>query len=146
MSLERIDIDENQFAIRGTAFSAVREYLPDGRRGNWVLYMNGPLGELIVDKDQYSNDLLERVELHVRGAHSLNAGHYYGHRFKLNMPKGEFLERSATLIADAEFFFGGEWKAEYFDWDRQAVFSRVGGRLPEATTGTPEARAWWANR
>jgi hypothetical protein len=119
--VERVETGDNDFdvTVDGVVmFSATREHLKNGRRGHWLLSMNTPMGFLEVDRDQYSNDIMERCSIHV------NERPYYGHRFKIPCDKKAFHAHMIDVIHDLEFYLGGEWDAEYRDWDGYAVYVR----------------------
>lgn len=119
----RFELVEESGACR---FWAIREDItrPDGTpgHGHWILYMDTPLGGLEVDRDQYSNDLIERVEITLEGVRPI-----YGHRFKVKQPKPRFSEKCRDYIADLEMIYGGEWVAEYYEWEGKGVLTRKAG-------------------
>lgn len=82
MFAERINEHDNDYfgiALNGepTKFYCRRELLGNGRSGHWILYENTPMGPIRHDRDQYSNDILERVQIH------LNERPIYGKRVRL---------------------------------------------------------------
>lgn len=129
MKVERIDDDGNRFNVVSgghVQYFAEREVIrgKDGqtKRGHWLLYFKvDGLGFgfdwIIVDRDQYSNDLIERIECGLYEPVSLK-------KFKLQLDKTEWHDVRSTVIADAESFFGGEWVTDYHEWEGMAVFMR----------------------
>lgn len=105
-------------------FVVEREHLKDSRRGFWLVKMPTSVGLLIVDRDQYSNDIIERTKMYLTGRAGRAGRPIYGHRFKDPCTKQEFFAHSATMIADLAFEFGGEWCGEYYDWEDCAVYAR----------------------
>ena len=125
--LDRIEIDENTFCFkrRGEELQewfCEREVLKDGRRGNWLLMRRTIAGLMIADRDQYSNDIIERLGIFLEGKPVAFAP--YDRRFKRACSKAEYLENWSTWCAELEFQFDGVWTAEYQDWDGLAVMSK----------------------
>lgn len=140
--LQRVDSDdENAFAIlnngKSIGFWAEREKLSSCRtetrlaweteqsttsvrRGAWLLWRNTIIGPVIVDRDQYSNDLMERVDCFVNGN---GRSCSYDRRFKVPCTRSTYLEHAHIWCENLAFEFGGEWVPEYYDWDKQAVLS-----------------------
>ena len=119
----RFDLVSEDGEVR---YWAIREDLTDKdgkhRYGNWILYKLTPLGGLEVDRDQYSNDLIEKVEITLSGEREI-----YGHRFKMKDSKAQFLHNARDYIADLEMVYGGEWVAEYYEWEGKGVLTRKAG-------------------
>jgi hypothetical protein len=126
MFAERINEQDNDYfeiALNGekTKFFCNRETLDNGRRGNWILYENTPMGQIRHDRDQYSNDILERVQIH------LNERPIYGKRIRIEgvSDQAYFDENVADWLEDIKQIFGGEWVAEWEAWSKCALFERV---------------------
>lgn len=117
--IHRRDIDGNEFHILVDGekkFVCEREVLKDGSRGFWLLKMPTVLGNLQVDRDRYSNDLIERVGIHV------NERQVYGKRFKLQVAtEANFYANINDWIEDLSVQFGNEWSGEFDEFMNEAI-------------------------
>jgi hypothetical protein len=98
---------------------AERETLPDGRRGFWLLYLDTLIGPVIVERNQYSNDMMEIAQMHLDGSRPFGAG--LSPKFRVECSKAHYLMNIADWIADIEFQFGGEWTSDYYEWEGRAM-------------------------
>lgn len=122
--LTRIEIDDNKFELRydeRCVFVVEREHLKDNKRGHWLCKLNSLVGPLIVMRDQYRNDIVERAQMHVDGTRPLNER---GWRVRKNCSKSEFLWGWTEWVEQLEFQFGGKWTAEYLEWEGQALLTQ----------------------
>ena len=113
--MDRINIDENCFCFSRNGqelqeWFCEREVLKDGMRGNWLLMRRTVAGLLIADRDQYSNDIIERLDMFPNDPENENP---YGTRFKRVCTMSEYLDGWPDWVADLEFQFEGTWIAEY---------------------------------
>jgi len=127
--LQRKNIDANCFMFqRGGVdveeFFCEREDLGGGKRGHWLLMRRTIAGLFEADRDQYSNDIIERLDNYLNDPNRQGA-RSYGIRFKRKCTKAEFLMSWPDWKADLEFQFDGEWTAEYYDWEGKAVLTKV---------------------
>lgn len=64
--VERVEINDFSFYIEVNGsldYFCEREMQKNGARGHWILYKSHPTrGKFRVDKDQYSNDLIDNVQ------------------------------------------------------------------------------------
>jgi len=112
--IEQVNIDDNEFwlYVDGVkTFVCEREYvtirgLPG--RGYWLLKMITPMGPLIVERDQYRNDIRERVEIHV------NDRPVYGNRFRIQCDEPSYTVNVYDWLSDLGTLFPGHWSG-YFD-------------------------------
>lgn len=102
-----------------------REHLGGGKRGNWILFRRTLAGMLEADRDQYSNDIIERLDIYLQDPDRKAPRPTYGMRFKCMCAKAEYLERRPTWVADLEYQFGGTWSADYHEWEGKAVLFMV---------------------
>lgn len=126
--LERREgVDDNEFFLYVDGvkkYHVEREHATfHGRpvRGYWLLREITPMGELLLDRDQYQSDLIERVGC------SLEANQpRYENRYKIegvntveyfNMNIVDWLEDIAALK-------GGSWFGEYDSYQKCAVLER----------------------
>lgn len=129
--IDRIAIDENTFGFKRNGlevdeFFCEREHLEGGKRGNWLLFRRTIAGLLEADRDQYSNDIIERLGIYLDDPNRQTPRPLtYGIRFKKQCTKAEYLENWSTWCAELEFQFDGNWTADYHDWEGKAVLTKV---------------------
>ncbi len=119
--ISRVDVDANAFHIEVDGvrkFRCQREFLEGGRRGHWELVYFSAIGALIMDRDQYSNDIMEKVWIH------LNERPLYGSRYKKYCTPEEFNKGVATWVQVLATEFGGTWTAEYDSYSDRAIFEK----------------------
>lgn len=121
MNITRLDIDSNTFHImqgEERLFLVEREHLKDGRRGYWLMKMASKMGfDVIVERSQYSNDLMEL-------ANSRAYGEYPGSKFRIPCSKRHYLANANDWLADVEFHYGGDWTSDYYEWEENALLIR----------------------
>jgi hypothetical protein len=101
---------------------AVRETLDYGKRGNWLLFMESATGkQLIVARDQYSNDLMEIAQMHCDGTRPFGGPTA---KFRIECSKAEYFENISDWLLDIEFQFGGDWVGDYYEWENRALLIR----------------------
>jgi hypothetical protein len=110
--IERVDSaggNEFRILVDGVPmFYVERDRLSDGRRGHWALkmFVNG-IGTMIVDRDQYSNDLFERVSIHE------NERPVYGDRFRFDCTREQFDTEILKWLDEFQQVLGGDWRADF---------------------------------
>ena len=123
--IEQVNIDDNEFwlYVDGVkTFVCEREYvtvrgLP--QRGYWLLKMVTAMGPLIVERDQYSNDIRERVQIHVEDRP------VYGNRFRLECPTRAYYDTNINdFLSDVSTLFPGHWSGYYDDHNRWAILEK----------------------
>lgn len=120
--ITRVDVDQNKFLVDvdgSPMFECEREFFKNGRRGVWLLTTATSIGRLIMDRDQYSNDILEGVKIH------LNERPVYGSRFKKDCTRDEFNKNAVNWPLSLAEEFGGTWSAEYDVYTGRAIFEKV---------------------
>jgi hypothetical protein len=100
---------------------AERETLADGRRGNWLLFLDTLIGPVIVERNQYSNDLMEIAQMHLDGSRPFGQG---AAKFRVECSKAHYLVNIADWLEDIAFQFGGEWTSDFYEWENRAVLMR----------------------
>lgn len=116
--------DGNEFVIRWNGrqvLRASRETLADGRRGHWLLFLETMAGPMIVERNQYSNDLMEIAEMHCEGSRPFGYGTA---KFRVECSKAEYLTKVGDWIIELEFEFGGDWTSDYYEWENRAILIR----------------------
>ena len=131
MKVTRHDVDDNIFYFQRDGqelqeWYCEREVLKDGRRGHWLLMRRTIARLMEADRDQYSNDIIERLDIFLDDPDRRTPRRLtYNIRFKRQCTKAEFFEAWPTWKADLEFQFSGEWTAEYYEWEGKAVLQQV---------------------
>lgn len=123
---EKINDDEFYFLVDGEKkYCCAREHvLVDGseRRGFWLLKLLSLMGPLVVERNQYSNDIREMVNIHENGK---SGRPVFGARFRIECPSRAYYDVNVNdWLEDIKTLFPGEWSAEYDDWRRLASFER----------------------
>ena len=127
--IKRVDIDNNIFVIVEANSHVVspanmlmiceRETLADGRRGYWLLKMNTVFGPVIIARDQYSNDLVELAQMHYDGKRPID-------KLRIMCSEEQYHQQIDRWIEEIQLQFGGEWIADYYQWDSMAfLFKKV---------------------
>jgi len=123
--LEQVNVDDDRFdlyIVGEKAFICEREYVTvRGRpqRGHWLLKMVTGMGPLIVERDQYSNDIRERVQIHVEDRK------VYGNRFRIEcVDRPTYNVNVNDWLSDVSTLFPGHWSAYYDDHNRWAVLEK----------------------
>jgi hypothetical protein len=101
---------------------ATRERLADGRRGHWLLFLETMAGPMIVERNQYSNDIMEIAQMHCDGSRPFGAS--IATKFRVECSKAEYLDRVCGWLLDLGFEFGGDWTSDYYEWENRAVLIR----------------------
>ena len=128
MHIERHNVDENFFyvSVDGVMkYSCVRETVKDpktgeNRRGYWLLTMPVEGKVAILERNQYSNDILEMVRIHEEGRPI-----FFTKRVRFQCPSRE--EYDATIdehLVWAGRNLEGEWYGLYQDWDHMLVLEK----------------------
>lgn len=128
--LERVNVDDNEFFLYVDGvktYHVIREETTfKGRpcRGHWLLKEITPMGELLLDRDQYQSDLTERV-----GCSLDSKPARYGNRYKVEgvVDVAYFNANIHDWLTDIAQIKGGEWSGDYDDWQKCAVLERVQG-------------------
>jgi hypothetical protein len=124
--IEQVDVDDNEFHLLvdgERAFICEREHVVirgEARRGYWLLKMITPIGPVIVERNQYRNDIRERVDIHV------NERPVYGQRLRFVCV--DVLTYGVNVndwIEDLTMLYGGEWSAYYDDYNHWAILEKV---------------------
>jgi hypothetical protein len=123
--LEQVNVDDDRFDLfvdGERAFICEREYVTvRGRpqRGYWLLKMVTGMGPLIVERDQYSNDIRERVQIHVEDRK------VYGDRFRIECIDRSYYEINVNdWLSDVSTLFHGHWSAYYDDFNHWAILEK----------------------
>lgn len=122
--IERVNVSDNEFKITvdgDPKYKCERELLKNGARGFWLLMEHTPIGPLIIDRDQYSNDLIA----HVGAIENSEDAERNFKRYRCRIvchSREQFNQNIKEWITKIQDHFGGEWTAEYDDWRRWAVF------------------------
>lgn len=125
--IDRVDVDENTFFlfVDGVKmFHVEREHTTfHGRpvRGYWLLSEITPMGNLLLDRDQYQSGLIERVGC----AFESNPARY-GNRYKIpGVNTTEYFNMNIVdWLEDITALKGGEWCGEYDSYQKCAVLER----------------------
>jgi len=119
------EFDDNQFTITAdgvAVFICERERITiqgEPRRGFWVMKLLTPMGPVVVERNQYSNDLLERASIHI------NDRPIYGTRFKFECETiCSFKANIERVLKEAERTFGGSWYGEYDSHTKLATLEK----------------------
>jgi hypothetical protein len=122
--IEQVNVDDDRFDLfvdGERAFICEREHVVvRGRpqRGYWLLKMVTPLGPLIVERDQYSNDIRERVQIHVEEKK------IYGNRFRIPCDASSYATNMLSWLSDISSMFPGEWSGYYDEHNGWAVLDK----------------------
>jgi hypothetical protein len=123
--LEQVNVDDNRFDLfvdGERAFICEREYVTIRgvpQRGYWLLKMVTGMGPLIVERDQYSNDIRERVEIHVHDRQ------VYGKRFRIECIDRSYYEINVNdWLSDVSTLFPGHWSGYYDDFNNWAILEK----------------------
>jgi hypothetical protein len=125
--IERVDDDGNvcfSILVDGElAYTCEREIVRHKGnyiRGYWLLKQNIPgLGPVVLERNQYSNDIMEQVEIHV------NERPIWGNRYRYECPSQEHYDANVKdWVEDFSIILRGTWNAYYDDFRNLAVFER----------------------
>jgi hypothetical protein len=126
--IERVDDDGNvcfSILVDGEhAYTCEREIIPGKNgsytRGYWLLKKSIPgFGPVVLERDQYSNDILERVDIHE------NVKPIWGDRYRIEChTRAHYNVNVADWIEDLSKITGHSWNAEYDDVRNLVVFEK----------------------
>ena len=124
--VKEVEVDSNEFHLYidgELKFICEREHITfkgSPARGHWLLNMVTPLGKLIVERDQYSNDIRERVQIHAEGRRQ------YGDRYRIPcVDRATYEANIERWIKDAKVVFGEAYSGEYESWNKSALLEKI---------------------
>lgn len=130
MNIQRCDIDGNTFYVEvdgDVKYTCYREYIEDPKnpgtykRGHWLVSVVIGDRVVIIDRDQYSNDILERISIHEGGRPMFFTKRVWfdcRDREQYELMVGDTLKWSVRHLE-------GDWVASFESWENRLVLERV---------------------